>query len=478
MIAFLERLPVEAWSVSSGVGAVLVLAMGGACLHLWWRDREPGLWQLGVAALAISLFYGLDASHLNKPQGPMIAPMVGLPILMLVAIGFWTAGMAKVLGLPGGWRSPLLPMLLLPPVAASLPLMAGVPLPRSSSNIVLTAVFIGVAGLAWRQRQREPGAGHGWVALTVGAIPALALLVHFSGAVSFALRYLVMAPLAVSYLTVLIVTLRRRSQALQREIDRRRSAEVAMETLNASLERSVQQRTADLHDMVAGLESFNRSVSHDLRGPLGGIEGAARLAEEALQRGDTEAARTLLGAIGSQAQTSRALVASLLELARVGDARLARRSVSLEALAREAIADIQRQSAGHRLPAFKLHDLPSVQADADLLRPVLVNLLGNACKFSAGQADPQVEVGAQAHPHQLTVFVRDNGVGFDPERARDLFQPFRRLHGGAFDGHGVGLSIVRRAVERHGGQVWAEGQPGRGACFYFTLPQEEAPDGP
>lgn len=477
MFEHLASLPVEAWSVSSGVGAVLLLAMGGACLHLWRRDREPGLWQLGVAALAIALFYGLDASHANKPQGPTIQPGLWLSVLMLVAIGSWTAGMSKVLGLRGGWRNPLVPVLLLPPLAVGLPLMAGLALPRSSGNIVITAVFIGIAGLAWRQRHREPGAGHGWVALSVAAIPALALMVHFSGHVSFALRYLIMAPLAVSFLTVLIVTLRRRSQALQREMERRRSAEVAMETLNASLERSVQQRTADLRDMVAGLESFNRSVSHDLLGPLGGIEGAARLADEALQRGDTGAARTLLGAIGSQAQTSRSLVASLLELARVGDARLARRSVSLEALAREAIADIQRQSGGLRLPVFNLHDLPTVQADADLLRPVLVNLLGNACKFCEGQTEPQVEIGAEAHDQQLTVFVRDNGVGFDPDRARDLFQPFRRLHGRGFDGHGVGLSIVRRAVERHGGQVWAESRLGQGACFYFTLPQTEESGG-
>ena len=471
MIDYLAQLPVEAWAVGSGVGAALLLALGAVCLHLARRDREPGLGWLGLSATLVATFYGMDASGLNKPYGPLIAPSLLLPLLLFSAIGTWTAGMSRVLNLRGGWRNPLVPVLLVPPLGVSALLAAGMSLPRSSGNLVLTMVFAGVAVLAWRQRLREPGAGHGWVALSVAALPVLAAVIHLSGNTSLALRYLVMAPLTVSYLTVLVVTLRRRSDALLREVERRRSAEVAMETLNASLERTVQQRTADLRDMVAGLESFNRSVSHDLRGPLGGIEGAARLADEALQRGDAPAARTLLEAISSQAQTSRALVASLLELARVGDARLNRRSVSLEDLAREAIADIRRQSGERALPVFELRELPTVQADADLLRPVLVNLLGNACKFSGERPQPRVEIGSRQHDHQVTVFVRDNGVGFEPERARELFQPFKRLHGRGFDGHGVGLSIVRRAVERHGGQVWAESRPGEGASFFFTLPQ-------
>ena len=234
----------------------------------------------------------------------------------------------------------------------------------------------------------------------------------------------------------------------------------------------MQQRTADLHDIIGGLESFNRSVSHDLRGPLGGIEGAAQLAADAVARGELGTARTLLLAIGQQAQTSRELVQSLLELARVGDSRLDRAPVSLAALADEAIEDIRRQAGGRSLPIFERQALPTVQADAGLLKPVLHNLIGNACKFSEGQPTPRVEIGSDCRDHQLRVWVRDNGVGFRPEQAEALFQPFQRLHGREFTGHGVGLSIVRRAVERHGGTVWAEARPGQGACFYFTLPED------
>jgi signal transduction histidine kinase len=114
--------------------------------------------------------------------------------------------------------------------------------------------------------------------------------------------------------------------------------------------------------------------------------------------------------------------------------------------------------------------LPVVQADPVLVRQVYANLIGNAVKFARGAAAPHIEVGAQAGGDGAPVlFVRDNGVGFDTEQAQRLFQPFQRLHGSRFPGHGVGLSIVRRVVERHGGRIWAESRPGQGATFYFTL---------
>jgi signal transduction histidine kinase len=114
--------------------------------------------------------------------------------------------------------------------------------------------------------------------------------------------------------------------------------------------------------------------------------------------------------------------------------------------------------------------LPALDCDAVLLRQVFVNLLANALKFTRDAATPTIVVQAEHRGGGWTVTVQDNGVGFDPQRAADLFRPFSRLHGARFEGSGIGLTIVQRIVERHGGRVWAEGRPGAGASFHFTLP--------
>jgi signal transduction histidine kinase len=222
--------------------------------------------------------------------------------------------------------------------------------------------------------------------------------------------------------------------------------------------------------MVAGLESFNRSVSHDLRGPLGGVATLTRLAIDAVARGDTARALPMLDAVAGQADSLGKLVTDLLTLARVGDATLAVRPVDLGQCMQEATEQLRLagQAVG-AVEAVKADALGSVHADAGLLRQVFVNLIGNALKFSRGAAQPQVRVEMTREPDRVVVAVRDNGAGFAPERAGELFEPFRRLHGAAFEGTGLGLTIVRRIVERHGGSVWAEGRPGQGASFYVSL---------
>jgi signal transduction histidine kinase len=232
----------------------------------------------------------------------------------------------------------------------------------------------------------------------------------------------------------------------------------------------VAQRTAELHEVIAGLESFNRSVSHDLRGPLGGIAGVSRLAREALGRGDTDGAARYLEAIAAQAEASSQLVGSLLALARVSEVDLAPQPLDLDRFVRETLEQIRlAEPAGARLPVT-LNPLPRVHADPQLLRQVYLNLVGNALKFSREAASPQVELGACEQDGEQVLYVRDNGVGFDAERADGLFEPFRRLHGAQrFQGSGVGLSIVKRIVERHGGRVWAQSRPDAGATFFFSL---------
>jgi signal transduction histidine kinase len=164
-------------------------------------------------------------------------------------------------------------------------------------------------------------------------------------------------------------------------------------------------------------------------------------------------------------------MAALLSLARMGDAALQRQAVDLRRLVHQVVDQLRLEQGDRPMPQIEVApELPSVNADPELLRPVLANLIGNAIKFTRDAGAGRVQVDATSTADGVTVDVRDNGVGFDAEAAQRLFTPFVRLHEGQFDGHGVGLSIVRRAVERHGGRVWAESQPGQGAVFSFSLP--------
>lgn len=163
---------------------------------------------------------------------------------------------------------------------------------------------------------------------------------------------------------------------------------------------------------------------------------------------------------------------ALLTLARVGDQAVTKKQVDLNALTQEAIASATLAKSAEKQPRFIVGQLPPLHADAALLRPALTNLLGNAIKFCGYRPDGCVEVQARvgSDAQETIIQVRDNGVGFLAASANELFQPYARLHGDEFAGHGVGLSIVRRAVERQGGRVWAESELGKGASFFFSLP--------
>jgi signal transduction histidine kinase len=166
-------------------------------------------------------------------------------------------------------------------------------------------------------------------------------------------------------------------------------------------------------------------------------------------------------------------VGALLALARMDEAELAREPVALASVVQEALEQVQLAHPPEPALQVQLQPLPVVAADAGLLRQVYVNLVGNALKFTRGVPSPRVEIGALQSQGETVLYVRDNGVGFEAAQAQRLFQPFERLHDRRYQGHGVGLSIVRRIVEHHGGRVWAESRPGEGAAFFFTLGAEQ-----
>ncbi len=268
--------------------------------------------------------------------------------------------------------------------------------------------------------------------------------------------------------------------ALRRERRRSRSNRARLmqlgsqlELMHADLARRLDDQTAGLRAKVAALESFNRAVAHDLRGPLYGIEGLARLAREALLRSDAQAER-MLQTIAHQAATTLQLVDALMCLARAADVALKLESVDSQRLAEEVAQQLALTSSQGRR-ALQLGPLPPVQADATLLRQVFVNLIGNALKFTQGCAMPRIEVQAWNDAGRVVFRVRDNGIGFSPSEAEQLFKPFKRLDGRRFEGNGLGLSIVKQIAERHGGSAWAQANPEGGASFHFSLPQQPAP---
>jgi signal transduction histidine kinase len=462
-------MPVQPFS-GTDMAAMVLGVLAALYAALWIRDREHGMAWLALSFALASAWYA--ASELHMPTGPRIEQgQFGWALVILSASMTMTIGVMQYLGPLTRPRRLVLGVLLLPGVLLFALFVLSVPVLRWAANGAALLGYLGTSAMAFRTARSEPGAGHGFIGTALLAIPGCFILLLSMHAEIRLLRYWGVLPVLFFGLTLLTVSLLRRRRALEWEVERRAIAEKQLTRLNATLEQRVAERTADLQQLVGGLESFNRSVSHDLRGPLGGIEGLAQLALDGLAQGDATVAQRALPAIAAQAQTSHRLVDALLQLARVSDATLRRASVDLAALVQEVVGELSQATPGDGLPAIEVGALPAARGDADLLRPVLRNLIGNAIKFSRETPDAKVTIHGSTTTEEVVVSVRDNGVGFEPQAASRLFQPFRRLHEGRFEGSGVGLSIVRRAVERHGGRVWAESEPGQGAAFYFSLPR-------
>ena len=264
--------------------------------------------------------------------------------------------------------------------------------------------------------------------------------------------------LLVAYLVPRLVLQRRQTRA-----DRRMKAE---------LERRVTERTAQLEAANKELNSFAYSVSHDLRSPLRAVDGFSRMLEEDYADKLDHEGRRLLGVIRHSSQNMGQLIDDLLAFSRLGRQPVALSEVDMTTLA----ADVLKQLDAAADPRLTVHlaPMPPARGDVALLRQVWMNLLTNAIKFSAKRDHPLVEISGRDEGHEVVYCVKDNGAGFDMRYYDKLFGVFQRLHSAdEFGGTGVGLAIVQRVVVKHGGRAWAEGEPDRGAAFYFSLPKEK-----
>jgi signal transduction histidine kinase len=239
--------------------------------------------------------------------------------------------------------------------------------------------------------------------------------------------------------------------------------------LYAELEARVRKRTQELQDSNRELEAFSYSVSHDLRGPLRAIAGFTGLLRDRHYETIDADGRRYIDRVLAGTQRMSTLIDDLLELGRVTRVELRRRQVDLSDFARATLARL-REGAPERAVSIVIEPYLFVEGDPGLLEIALENLLDNAWKFTAGRPVAEIRFGALEEQGERTFFVQDNGVGFDPRYAANLFGVFQRLHAAAeFPGTGVGLATVQRIVKRHGGRIWADAGVDRGATIYFTL---------
>jgi light-regulated signal transduction histidine kinase (bacteriophytochrome) len=233
----------------------------------------------------------------------------------------------------------------------------------------------------------------------------------------------------------------------------------------------VEQKNAQLQRTNADLEAFSYSISHDLKSPLRSVLSFAGILQDEYATSLDPEANRLIGIVVRNARFMNELIEALLQFARLGRTAVRKEAVDMDKMVHGLVAELLADRP--TLPVVTLNPVGVASADRQLIRQVWQNLLSNALKFSATTPEPLIEVGHHLIAGETIYYVRDNGVGFNPAYAGELFGVFKRLHrAGAFPGTGVGLAICQRIVTSHGGRIWAEAAEGKGATFYFTLKED------
>jgi signal transduction histidine kinase len=453
------------------LAALLIVALGLAFLLNASRPAWPyARWLAGSAVIyggTLALYRLGEITGLIEPSVSGIA----LPLSSLLAIAMLAAGMQarfRPHGLPA--RRVFYAVAVITPLVI-LAVNAALPKQPYAGPMGTTLLFIaGAAWMLWLWR-RDRWGGQLVFAAVLLLHPALLLFGQWHGLDLQQVRTLMPIPLALAYVSVMTLILQRDAQLLDSELQQRARAEEELQRIAATLEDTVQERTTELHELVQGLQSFAGMVSHDLSGPLRNAGALIHMARNALQRGDKAELHEALTRLERETQRAQSMVSDLLSLSRVEQAPIERTPVDLQALCDECVQSlaVQHPDAPDIVQA---EGLPVLMSDAGLLHHVLINLLGNALKFGQSRRDLRVSVRAQRDGDVWRFTVADNGPGFDPAQADALFRPFSRLQNTPVGGTGLGLTVVKRVVQRLGGAVGATAAPGIGATFWWTLPAE------
>ena len=257
-----------------------------------------------------------------------------------------------------------------------------------------------------------------------------------------------------------------------RDITGSRNNEQKIIRLNEELEEKVMTRTEQLRRSNEELEAFSYSVSHDLRAPLRGIIGFTNILEEDYSSKLDAEAKRITAIIKNNTVKMGTLIDDLLSFSRLGRQPVTKTKLNTNDIINEITAEPVIKNTGRDI-IWIIPDLPAVHADPVTIKQVWMNLVSNAVKYSNKNPQPVIEIGTTPAKDEIIFFVKDNGVGFDEKYRNKLFKVFQRLHSASeFEGTGVGLAIVEKIITRHDGKVWAEAEPGKGACFYFSLPKQ------
>jgi signal transduction histidine kinase len=263
------------------------------------------------------------------------------------------------------------------------------------------------------------------------------------------------------FITVLLVERRRRRRARE-----------ALAQLNAELETRIEQRTAALHAKSRELETFAYSVAHDLKAPLRGIDGYSRILLEEYSNSLDSEGQTFLQTIQNSTDEMNQLIDDLLAYSRLERREVKTDRVELAPIVNSLVEEKRRESVEHPIDFVIDVNGSTVLADASGLAQAVRNYLDNAIKFTRKVANPHIEVGSEESAERCLLWVRDNGIGFDMKYHDRIFDIFQRLNvAEEYPGTGIGLAIVRKAMERMGGRAWANSEPGHGATFYLEIPK-------
>lgn len=249
-----------------------------------------------------------------------------------------------------------------------------------------------------------------------------------------------------------------------------RETDEQIRQLNVGLEEKVRNRTEELEQANRELEAFSFSVSHDLRAPLRHIEAFTRLIEQSPSISTDPKLHRYFSNIGYSVHKMNTLIDSLLSFSRTGRSPMVKKNTSMDEIVKVVLEEMEQELEDRNID-IHLKTLGDARVDANLIRQVWYNLISNAIKFTRNEKKALVSIGKEKMNGREVFFVKDNGAGFDPSYKSKLFGVFQRLHSESeFEGTGIGLANVKRIIERHGGKIWAEGNVGRGAEFYFHLP--------